>query len=342
MAFKTENLDELYYGQYGGCFISDAFTISCDKLYADYIALAGSPGFSGECRALAEEMAGPEVATGEVVLSGRRVRMCRLAAVPYALAGHAMVGHKTGRKKALFGPRTADEAIQAARICTRLGLSLKLHLPLALRDISALTEWLQTMGVELETRLCETFDLPEMYAFQEWVAAPDTACCLYSRSNVGAFPAPLMTTAFNAPYGNALQAHAGHPGALVAPCVSGSTALAALKPWFGTGVRLITVEVEDPAMHEELDSFCGAFTKVMRDETRDRVLAPELAYAWDEGVVERVFVPRENAAATLRQASAQGIGPLSLASAAALHRAQALEEDDMLVLCGAPRVGMCL
>ena len=181
-----------------------------------------------------------------------------------------------------------------------------------------------------------------MYAFQEWLAVPGKSYCIFSRSNVGAFPAPLMTAAFAAPYGATLKETVNTPNAIVVPCVSGSTALTVLKPWFGQEVKLYTVEIKAPDMWEEMDSFCGAFTKVMRNRTQDRVLAPELANAWDRGIVERVFVEKNDAAEALKRVlSQEGTCELSMESAAALYYASKLE-GNVLAICGQPRIGAAL
>ena len=338
MAFATLYQEKLYYGQYGGCFISDAFTINCDKLYEDYKRVTAQPDFWSACQKLADHFAPADIQVEGKGCLGNNIKIHKVAFNPYPIIGHALMAKKIGRRLVLFAPRHTEEAIFCAKVCAHLGLQLKMNLPLSLRSIETLTQWLEIMDVELETKLCETFDLPEMYAFQQWVAAPDDCYCIYSRSNVGAFPATLMTTDFASRYGAALKEVAGIPDAIVVPCISGSTALTVLKPWFGQEVKLYTVEIKAPDMWEEMDSFCGAFTKVMRNRTQDRVLAPELANAWDQGIVERVFVEKNDAAGTLKDVITQGETELSIESAAAFHFASGLKEN-VLVVCGPPRMG---
>lgn len=341
MAFTTRVHDKLYYGQYGGCFISDAFTINCDKLYEDYKRVTSQPDFWPACQKLVNQFAHADIRVEDKKYSNKIIKIHWANLNPYPIIGHALMAKQIGRRLVLFAPRHAEEAIFSAKICAHLGLQLKMNLPLSLRSIESLTNWLEIMNVQLETKLCETFDLPEMYAFQQWVAAPDDCYCIYSRSNVGAFPATQMTTDFASRYGLALKEAAGSPDAIVVPCISGSTALTVLKPWFDQAVKLYTVEIKSTDMWEELDSFCGAFTKVMRNRTQDRVLAPELANAWDEGLVERVFVDKRDVAGILKEVITKDGTELSIESAAALHYASGLE-DNVLVVCGPPRLGTSL
>lgn len=341
MAFATPYQDKLYYGRYGGCFISDAFTINCDKLYEDYKRITAQPDFWTACQELAGCFAPAVMRVETRRFFGKDIMVHEIGFNPYPIIGHALMAKKIGRQLALFAPRHIDEAIFCAKVGAYLGLRLKMNLPLSLRSIETLTQWLEMMEVELETKLCETFDLPEMYAFQQWVAAPNECYCIYSRSNVGAFPATLMTTDFASPYGTALKELVDTPDAIVVPCVSGSTALTVLKPWFGSNVKLYSVEISAPDMWEELDSFCGAFTKVMRNRTQDRVIAPELANAWDEGLVKRVFVEKKDAVITLKKNVAEKKADLSVESAAALHYASRLNKN-VLVVCGALRMGTSL
>ena len=339
MTLVTPNLDKLYYGNYGGCFIADAFTVVCDSLYEEYQRVTVQPKFLTQCRELAARYSPVNIQVEGKAMLGKDIKLHQATFNPYPIIGHALMAKEIGRQRVLFAPRHTEEAIFCAKLCASLNFQLKMNLPTSLRCIQTLTQLLEAMGVELETKLCETFDLPEMYSFQEWLAAPDKSYCVFSRSNVGPFPMPLMTTAFAAPYGTALKEKAGVPKAIVVPCISGSTALTVLKPWFGQGIKLYTVEIEGPDMWEELDSFCGAFTKVMRNRTLDRVLAPELANAWDEGTVERVYITKEQAIEALKQVlNQEGSADLSIESAAALYHAAQLE-GDVLVVCGPQRMG---
>lgn len=342
MAFTTPYFDKLYYGPYGGCFISDAFTVSCDSLYEDYTRAISQPGFWSDFKKLVNRLAPVDIKIGCGVFREKKLRIIQTRGNPYPIIGHVLLAQKIKRRQILFAPHSAEEAVLCARTCAYLDLPLKMHLPRSLKHLETLILWLDSLGVELETELCETFDLPEMYAFQEWVSAPDNTYCVCSRSNVGAFPAPLMTTALGAPYGDSLKALLKEPpNTIVVPVVSGSMALTVMKPWFDSGVKLYTVEIDAPDMWEELDSFCGSFTKVMRNQTQDRVLAPELANAWDEGTVERGFVGKSTAAFALQEIIKPGQDLISLGSAAALNFASCLE-GDVLVVCGAPQMGTSL
>ena len=112
-----------------------------------------------------------------------------------------------------------------------------------------------------------------------------------------------------------MLAAAGDADRIVIPIRSGSTAagiLTALSDSAKTQVVCIECDTAED-MVQELDSYCGAFTKVMRNRLEDRVIAPYLAYAEDEGRVARVAVAPADVDFSIKAEQ-----PLSLQSRAAL------------------------
>ena len=336
--------DTLWYGQYGGCFIADAFSISCDDYYQAYQTVTDSADFAEEyaalCRLFADVKFAFEKAGGDLVL-------CRTSEIPYPILGTALLTKKLGRKKALCGVRYADEAELCARVCAYLGVNLKLFLAKGLSGIPSLLSYLRALGAECETQSCkELFDLPEMYAFQEWVGSPESACIINCRSNAGAFPQTNIATDFSKEFGEKLKAEMeknryADVNCIVAPAISGSYALSVFKAFAGSG-KLVSVECDEKdELKEELDSYCGTFTKVMRNCFDDRILAPELANLFDSGAVERKRMSYEEASAAEKELLRFGT-PASLQSAAAYAYASKYNEGRTLCLMRAPRCGTVL
>ena len=76
--------------------------------------------------------------------------------------------------------------------------------------------------------------------------------------------------------------------------ISGTEALAVATAadW---DTEFVCVECDtEPELEEELDSYCGSFTKVLRNNITDRVIAAELAELEDQGRVRRVRMEPRN------------------------------------------------
>lgn len=312
--------DELWFGSYGGCFISDAFTLGCDRYHEQFKQLVSDEGFQAEFEALKARFA-PFLAVMGAAGAEPGVEVCRVPRNADALIGTALVGARLEKQVAHMGARYADEALLAAFVCRELELPLHLFLSKEVGSISSLTEQLSLLGVDVDVKMCaEIFDLPEMYAFQAWVSDADRAHLINARCNCGAFPQANIALAFCRGYGEQVLAAAEGAKRLVVPVTSGSTAagiVAALPR--DASLEIVCVECDTSEdMVQELDSYCGAFTKVMRNRLEDRVIAPYLAYAEDEGVVSRVAVAPEDVDFSLMAEQ-----PLSLQSRAALTWASA-------------------
>lgn len=287
-----EYCGDLWYGAYGGCFIADAFTLACDRSFAAFEAAAADPAFLAEYEAL--RRAFPQPAPRLESDGPNGACLCWAPENYGALLGTLLLSKRLGRE-AVCGARYADEALLCAQAGAYLGVKLHLFLGRGPGGLRTLTEQLELLGVSYDVNMCaELFDLPEMYAFQAWVSEPERRQLVNCRSNVGAFPQTNIAGAFAALEAKALVEQAaaslGRLDRVVIPAVSGSYALAVAEN-LPQDCACVCVECDtQPDLTEELDSYCGAFTRVMRSRTVDRVLAPRLMKLVDDGRVRRVLV----------------------------------------------------
>lgn len=332
----------LWFGKYGGCFIADAFTLGCDRYYNEYRKAVADPEFLRAYEQLKKQFV--DVSFRFVATEKGNLTLCFAPENVYSILGTALLAKKLNKKKAVSGVRYADEAIYCARVCAELGVPLKLYLAHDIAGISSLRTRLASLGVEYDAEICgELFNLPEMYAFQEWVASPDELGIINCRSNVGAFPQVNIATDFSKEYGEKFRASLERECAdgynrIVVPSISGSLALAVWKAFEGSAVRLTSVEC-DPVddLTEELDSYCGTFTKVMRNRFVDRVLAPEWMAVVEEGKAERVIVGFDQ---TTKTADPRDIAEtVSLQSLAALCHSESLKNEKVICVVRGMRWG---
>jgi len=319
MSIKRD--DRLWFGSYGGCFIADAFTLACDRYYNEYKKALEDAAFLSQYECLKEKYADSTFSFQKD--EGSNLTVCYANENIYPILGTALLSKYLGKKQALCGARYPDEAFLCARVCAELNVPLKLYLSSDLSGISSLTNAVLALGASIETKQCkELFNLPEMYAFQAWVASPDDHILINCRQNAGAYPQVNIATDFAKEYGEKLRDAflkngIEKPSKIVVPCVSGSFALSIFKAFEEDGTALITVECDAiPDLSEEQDSYCGTFTKVMRNNISDRVLSPELSNLIDGGRVTRRIVPYQSAADEMRKSAEKKA--LSLQSYAAL------------------------
>ena len=334
-----EYCKDLWYGPYGGCFIADAFTLACDRYFSAFEKAVGDPAFMAEYDDLRRAFPQPEprFETG----GPGNAAICYAPENYGSLFGTALLAKRLG-KEAVCGVRYADEALLCARVCAHLGVKLHLFLGRSLGALRTLTDQLALLRVSYDAKMCaELFDLPEMYAFQAWVSEADGKHLINCRSNAGAFPQTNIAAAFAALEAKELVEAAalklGRFHRVVIPTVSGSYALAVAENLPET-CRCVCVECDTEAdMVQELDSYCGTFTKVMRNRTSDRVLAPRLMKLEDDGRIQRIRLSPDQAV------QAAGGEPLSLQSYAALKYCEGQpEEGSTLCIVRAPRWGAAL
>lgn len=333
MNFKCDS--KLWYGKYGGCFIADAFTLACDRYYDQYCKIIEGEDFLQEYEQLKKQFADKNYRFVKTERSN--LTLCFVPENVYPILGTALLAKKLGKKNALCGARYADEALLCARVCAYLGVHLKLFLSNDIAGISSLTTCLSALDAEYDTKMCgELFNLPEMYAFQAWVGSPEDNILINCRSNVGAFPQTNITTDFAKEYGEelhtAIEKECGMKyDRIVVPCVSGSLALSVFKAFDETKTKFICAECDTQTdFTEEIDSYCGTLTKIMRNNYADRILAPELSNMVDEGLVLRTSINYKNAVCT--KIPVNVCGSLSLQSLAALSYCVD-NNDDAVTLC---------
>lgn len=324
---KIVRNDRLWYGKYGGCFAFDAFRMQCDDFYKQYCKATDEDGFWDEYDRLKSEYV--DTAFEFAVDGNDGLIVCKAPENTYSIIGHALLAKRLGKKRVQCGVRNVDEAALCARICAKLGLNLTMFLSRDISRISSLVRDIESYGVTIETRQCEElYNTPDMYAFQaSLVLPPDESFVIHCRSNCGSYPQTNIATDFAKEYGTVLKETLESENTsgierIVVPCVSGSFALSIFKAFEGSNVQLVSVECDSlPGLREEEDCFCGTFTKIMRNNTSDRILAPELADMFESGVVTRVAVSFEDA--IKEKKAAQGKALLSLQSYAALNYCKA-------------------
>lgn len=325
--------ENVWYGAYGGCFISDAFTLSCDNYYEEFKKAAASEEFWKSYEEVKNKYAETSVTLEEKAENGEI--LCYAGENYGALLGTAMLA-KWRCKKAVFGARYADEALLCAEVCADLQVSVKMFLSKEIGTVRSLTDQLSLLGAEIDTKTCDTlFNLPEMYAFQNWISDAENMHLITSRSNVGAFPQTNIAAAFCADYRKNVLKEAeekyGMITRVVVPVVSGTDALALM--YNAEDKKYMGVECDtEQDLGTELDSYCGSFTKVRRNRYTDRVLAAELMELEEKGNISLVQV-------TPGEAIRTGHG-LSLQSKAAIVYAEKNPaEGRTLVLVRPFRVG---
>ena len=332
----------LWFGKYGGCFIADAFTLGCDRYYDEYRKAVADPVFIQTYGQLKEQFIDESFCF--VAAEKGNLTLCFAPENRYSILGTALLAKHLQKKKAVCGVRYADEAIFCARVCAALRVPLKLHLASDIAGIASLRTRLASLSAEFDAAICaELFNLPEMYAFQEWIASPDELGIINCRSNAGAFPQVNIATDFSKEHGEKFRASlekecgSGY-NRIVVPCISGSFALAVFKAFEGTETLLTSVEC-DPIddLTEELDSYCGTLTKVMRNRFVDRVLAPEWMAVVDADKAERVIVKFDQAIRTSDPRVAAGT--VSLQSLAALCHSESLIDEKVICVLRGMRWG---
>lgn len=304
--------DDLWFGKYGGCFISDAFTLGCDRYYAQFSELAAKKDFELRLEELVAAYA--PVTVSCTPKTSDNVTACHASWNAFALIGTALIGNLLRKKGACMGARYADEALLAAQVCHDLKLPLRLVLSKEIADIGTLSEQLALLGADVDASTCtELFNIPEMYAFQTWISDCDRLQLVNARVNCGAFPQVNIALACAQLYGKHILGRIGEYDRIVVPMVTGSTAAsicAALPSDSLTTVIGVSCDTK-PDLIEELDSFCGTFTKVMRNRTDDRVIAPYAAWAEDTGRLVHASIQPSDVNHSVKD-------PLNLQSRAAL------------------------
>ncbi len=319
--------DALWFGNYGGCFVADAFSMHCDRYYKEFISAIESTGFREEFDGLKAKY------RQEFRLLDDRVLL-----IPenyYATIGTALLYKCLSKKQALIGCRYAEEALFAAGLSQDLDIDLKMYVTAELSKDRTLMEHLALMGVEVNEKNCqELVNHPEMYCFQEWLAESEDKHIINTRANVGAFPQVNIASYFLRQYAEDFRKFVSDNGLeyskLVMPAVSGSSALALVEKDSDKEYVTVECDVHDDLI-EELDSFCGTFTRVERNNYVDRVLCPELCQLWDENKVQRIRTNKDE----IRRENVLKYPGLSLASYAVLN----YDEEGSLRLVKARKEG---
>lgn len=281
--------DNLWFGNYGGCFVADAFSLHCDHYYKQFAKAIESEEFQKQFELLRNEF-----------LPRFHLLDKHTVLIPenyYSVLGTALLYKNLLKKQALVGCRYVDEALFVAKLCKKLDVRIKMYLTKELSGISTLVSELKLLNVEVVTKNCvELINHPEMYTFQEWLAESEDKHIINSRCNTGAFPqvnvAFYFIEQFKKDFEKFIKENNINPEKVAIPVISGTSALGIIGD---DNRQYITYECDDETdMFEELDSFAGTWTKVLRNNYTDRVLCPQLAQMWDEKKVARIqVIPKE-------------------------------------------------
>lgn len=317
--------DALWFGNYGGCFVADAFSMHCDNYYKQFVSVVETEEFRNRFEELKQKYQQDfRLLDDHVVLIPENY---------YAAIGTALLYKCLSKKQALIGCRYAEDAMFAAQLCNDLDIKAKMYVTEELSKNRTLMNHLELMGVEVNTKNCtELVNHPEMYCFQDWLADSKEQQIINFRANVGAFPQVNIAYYFIRQYEEDLKRfpdeHDIQYTKVMIPVVSGSSALGVISDDEKEYVTVECDEYED--LIEELDSFCGTFTKVERNNYVDRVLCPQLCELWDENKVTRVRTLKKD----IDREYVRKYPGLSLQSYAALS-----QKDDCLKLVKARKEG---
>ena len=277
--------DSLWFGEYGGCFVADAFSMYCDNYYKQFVSAIESQDFTEKFNELKSKYQQEfKLLDDHTVLIPENY---------YAAIGTALLYKCLSKKQALIGCRYAQDALFAAKLCNDLDINAKMYVTKELAHNRSLINYLELSGIEVNTKNCEELiNHPEMYCFQEWLAESKDKHIINFRANVGAFPQVNIASYFVRKYRDDFIKFADDNGLkadkIAIPVISGTDALGIIDP--EDQREYVTVECDEfDDLYEELDSFCGTFTRVERNNYVDRVLCPELCKLWDDKKVQRVM-----------------------------------------------------
>jgi tryptophan synthase beta subunit len=280
-----------YFGKYGGFFVPDPFTPALEALAEAFTAAAKGSELTMAINEAAQLMGIESVSLGMPETVGRsRCYIIPSKVQQYLAAGYAGLGKVLGRRLAC-GVCDRKLALAIAALAKTWDLKTSIWLDRDLGNDPSLVADLQKKSLEVDIeKTRDLFDDPTMYAFQRYIADPQTNLFVPLATNVGPYPFPGISAAFAALFGDgvrlAVEASPGlKPLAYVAPGRPGTDMLAILRAT-KPGTRLITYET--PWETEREDCYCGAYTRVVQKASKEQVLSPELVAAWEAGKVQRV------------------------------------------------------
>lgn len=290
---KVEPDLKMEFGKFGGMYVPDPFSPALEKLAKRASEVVATTEFIKYRTQVLDSLA-VEVPTIIKVGEIKNAEVFKIKAPIFELV---ISGYLALAKCLELKPSFAAFDEKKLRILVKGAetLDLKAYLALSkkLAQNTQLIEQFQKSGQDVDARKCvELFDDPILYAFQYFISNIGNALYVPSAANSGPYPFPSLTISFASGFTKIVKEYlkkefAGSPAAILAASYPGTSAIAAFKACENCDARLISVE---PAFEfDRYDCYCGQFTKVVKVGEEERVLCPELVFAWESSEVDRVY-----------------------------------------------------
>ena len=277
----------MYFGDFGGIFVPDAFTPD----FFDFARFAGAclPGaeFSACLRSMVAGL--PPVRTEKATINALHVEIARSQALFYMVAGHLALAKLRGSTFHYLGAEQGEIALFAARLCRENGMHCHITLSSALSQDTQLKETLSALGAEWDGETCEKlYDRPQAYAFQRYLGDRAGSGFIPVGANLGAYPYPALSGYFGGLWGARLRAALSElPDTVAATMLHGNAAVAAFRAF----PDLCRATVERPVCQQYHGEFCGCSLLMARTADSRKyaaTLAPELTNLWRMAQVVRL------------------------------------------------------
>ena len=277
----------VYFGEFGGILIPDAFTPDVLHFAEEAEALVQTEAFS-EAFSKALSFAPAEEIRKET-LYGRTFYIVPSRALYYMTAGHIALASLRGTAFNQIGTTDAKIAKFAADACEALGIGLSATLGTALSDDEDLGRYLAEKGVSVDRETCgKLYDRPQAYAFQKYLGNRAESSFIPVGQALGPYPFTALTGLFGGQWGKALRAAMPEvPEAAAATMLQGNAALSVFRAF--PECRKITVE--RPVPQEYHGEFCGASLLMVRPSADHKYavpLAPEVTDGWRMAEIVRL------------------------------------------------------
>lgn len=280
---------EKKFGDFGGLFMSDIFTLFMEDLALDIKHVLNTNGFFLEYDKTLDLFSPEEIRFQEITLQNNKtVFMAQSQALMNIMAGHLAIAKCLDIKTVCAGVTSIQQAYLLAKVCSELNIHLMVFLGRGISQDEILLKKIEELGCEIDTEKCETlFDNPSMYAFLAFNSKPKERYFLPLFANIGPYPFPSLTSIFACRFGSELLGNfPSSIDCIAVPINTGTNALGIFKPIINSGKTLITIE---PFFSQERrDASCGAITQITSSIEGERILCPELVYWWRMGKVIRL------------------------------------------------------
>jgi cysteine synthase len=296
------NKFSLWTGNYSGCFIPDCFTPIIEGLSKKISSFLWSDDFAGEVFQKMQDFYTPSISTLVLkdlknVPPSLRVNIAPIDRNFYYYfnsVGQALLSQKIRAEKIISYSTKKEYAISLAVVCYKLGIKCKIVLDKNLSEDEVVINYLKYLGCEIDITTCkELFDLPAMYAFQEWLTHPEMFF-VSEKANSG----PYLFTQTNLKmheYATSfllrnLDGIFEKDDSVIFPVETGTIG-ASLFLYLNKMYPLKFFSVRKTSFVKRNVSFCGGTTIALASEGNTKVsdiIAPFIASLWDSKFVDDV------------------------------------------------------